>query len=247
MQFGIFSPVDFTIAFAIVFVAFVVRGSLGFGSGLISVSLLLFILPVTVAVPIVYIIDTLGSLVLGTYDFKQIDWKELPWLWPATIIGLAIGAWILHVLPAQHVTALLGLFILAYVTYAYIVKPGSLPRVRRPWGAPLGLLGGTMGSLYGGGGPAIVAYLQMRHLDKRGFRATFQLIAVTDGLVRGCFYTGLGLLTWPTLLSGLWLVPAMAMGLWVGNRIHFHLDVRRFQYATLALLALTGLKLLLPI
>ncbi|RIV24130.1 sulfite exporter TauE/SafE family protein [Alicyclobacillaceae bacterium I2511] len=247
MQLGVFSSPDFVIAFVIVFFAFVVRGSLGFGSGLISVSLLLFILPITMAVPIVYVVDTLGSLALGTYDFKQIKWQELPWLWPATIIGLAAGAWILRVLPAQHVTALLGLFILAYVAYAWMVNPASLPRAHRSWGAPLGVLGGAMGSLYGGGGPAIVAYLQMRHLDKRGFRATFQLIAVTDGLVRGFFYAGLGLLNGPTLSSGLWLIPAMASGLWIGNRIHFRLDVRRFQYAILAVLALTALKLLLPV
>lgn len=246
MHLGDFTAPSYVLAFVIVFFAFAIRGMLGFGSGLISVSLLIFLLPVKVVVPIVFLLDTVASLSLGTYDFKEIRWAELPWLWVFTILGLIGGAWVLKLLPGDQVTLFLGVFILLYVGYAFIVKPERLPQVSKVWGAPLGFLGGFIGSLYGGGGPSIVAYLQMRHLDKRAFRASFQFIAITDSVVRGTLYFLLGLLAGSAVVSALWLLPAVVLGLWIGNRLHFRIDARRFQYLVLLVLAATGLKLMMP-
>lgn len=246
MHFGLLAPAPFAVALIIVLGAFMVRGMLGFGSGLISVALLIIFLPVKLAVPVVFIIDSLASLALGTYDFKQIRWREIGWLWPGTVAGLVAGAYVLKHAPAQNITVLLGIFILGYVLYAFVVRPERLPKTDRVWGAPLGVLGGLMGSLYGGGGPAIVAYLQMRHLDKRDFRATFQFVAVSDSVVRGTFYFAMGLITGSVVATAVWLVPAVAIGLWVGNRLHFRINARRFQQAVLVTLAVAGLKLVIP-
>ncbi|SMC05394.1 hypothetical protein SAMN00768000_2221 [Sulfobacillus thermosulfidooxidans DSM 9293] len=246
MHLGYLSIDSYLIAFLIVLAAFAIRGMLGFGSGLISVSLLIFFLPIKEVVPIVFLLDGVASLALGSYDFKEIRWQEMPWLWIFTIFGLIVGAWILKTLPAQSVTVLLGVFILLYVIYAIVTKPERLPQVSRVWGAPLGFLGGVIGSLYGGGGPSIVAYFQMRHLDKRAFRASFQFIAITDSIVRGSLYFLLGLLGAKTVITSAWLVPAVAIGLIGGNFLHFRIDARRFQYLVLLVLAFAGIKLVIP-
>ncbi len=217
MHFGYFAADPYLWAFLIVLAAFAIRGMLGFGSGLISVSLLIFFLPIKQVVPVVFLLDGVASLALGSYDFKEIRWTEIPWLWPFTILGLIVGAWILKAVSAQSVTLLLGVFILLYVLYAAVTRPERLPKAARQWGAPLGFLGGVIGSLYGGGGPSIVAYFQMRHLDKRAFRATFQFIAVTDTVVRGSLYFVLGLLSAETAVTSMWLLPAVAIGLVEGT------------------------------
>ncbi|MCY0899320.1 MAG: sulfite exporter TauE/SafE family protein [Firmicutes bacterium] len=242
---GLLTPEQFVIALLIVLFAFTVRGSLGFGSGLISVSLLIWFVPVTAAVPLVYLIDTVGSLLLGAYDFRHISWQEMPALWPATVGGLVLGGIVLATLSPQHLMAILGSFVLAYVVYAVAMQPSRLPLISRWWGAPLGFLGGFMGSLYGGGGPAIVAYLQMRHLNPRSFRASFQFIAMTDSLTRGILYWMLGFLTLPVFLTAVVLWPAVVLGLWIGHRIHVALNPRQFQYAVLFMLAVVGLKLVI--
>lgn len=230
-------------AVAIVLVAFFVRGLLGFGSGLISVSLLIFLVPVRAAVPVVFLLDAVASLALGSYDVRHIDWKELPWLWPASVAGLVVGALLLKRLPTGHLTAILGMFLLAYVAYGSLFHGRTTP-VARAWGAPLGFLGGGIGSLYGGGGPAIVAYLQLRQLPPRAFRATFQLTAVSDAVVRGLLYAALGLIHAATVATALALLPAVAVGLAAGNFFHLRIKPAPFRWATLALLALAGLKLL---
>ncbi len=239
------NPLLWAIAGVIILVAFYVRAVIGFGSGLISVALLTLIFPIKEVVPVVLLLDLLGSVLLGAYDFQEMRWPELRWLIPGSLIGLAFGSFILADTNAQNLTRFLGVFILAYVVYALVMKPERLPQVALPWGMPLGIFGGVVGSLYGGGGPPIVAYLQMRHLDKRAFRATFQGIALTDNILRAFMYIALALLTWQLTVGFLLLIPPVLLGLWTGNRLHLRINQRAFLMGTLAVLAVVGLKYLI--
>ncbi|MDA8114043.1 MAG: sulfite exporter TauE/SafE family protein [Acidithiobacillus sp.] len=239
------NPLLWAIAGGIILVAFYVRAVIGFGSGLISVALMTLIFPIKEVVPVVLLLDLIGSVLLGAYDFREMRWPELRWLIPGSVIGLAIGSFILADTNAQNLTRFLGVFILAYVVYALVMKPERLPQVALPWGMPLGMFGGVVGSLYGGGGPPIVAYLQMRHLDKRAFRATFQGIALTDNILRAFMYIALALLTWQLMVGFLMLIPPVLLGLWTGNRLHMRINQRAFLMGTLAVLAVVGLKYLI--
>lgn len=232
------------VASGIVFIAGYVRATIGFGSGLIMVGLLTLFFPVKSVVPMVLLLDIVGSIILGGYDFHHIQWKELGWLMPGSILGLAIGAWILKSTPAQHLTFFLGVFLLLYVLYAVWVKVEKLPRARLQWGIILGFLGGVIGSLYGGGGPPLVAFMQMRKLDKRRFRATFQGIALIDNVIRIAMYIGLALLTLPLTLVFIMLTPAMILGLWFGNKLHLAISEKAFMRGTLLLLFAIAVKYL---
>lgn len=90
-----------------------------------------------------------------------------------------------------------------------------------------------------------MAYLQMRHLDKRAFRATFQAIALADNILRGGLYIGFGLLNWALTLVFVILAPAAALGLYLGNHLHMRINQQTFLRATLALLTAVGLKYLI--
>lgn len=238
-------PAIFTFLEIVVFGAFYVRATIGFGSGLISVALLSLIFPVKEVVPVVLLLDLLGSVLLGAYDFHEMQWRELTWLIPGSIIGLAGGALLLAHTNAQSLMRFLGVFILAYVVYAILIKPERMPLISRKWALPLGVFGGLIGSLYGGGGPPLVAYLQMRHLDKRTFRATFQAIALSDNVLRGGLYIGLGLLTLPLTLVFVILAPAAAFGLYLGNHLHLRINQKTFLHLTLAILFAVGIKYLI--
>ncbi len=238
-------PILWATAAIIVFVAFYVRGVIGFGSGLISVALLTLFFPIKEVVPVVLLLDLLGSVLLGAYDFHEIRWPELRWLVPGSFLGLLVGSYILADSNAQSLTRFLGLFILAYTLYALLLKPERLPRISLRWGLPLGAFGGVIGSLYGGGGPPVVAYLQMRHLDKRAFRATFQGVALTDNVLRLVVYVYLALMNVSLAVGFLMLVPPVLVSLWTGNHLHLRIPQRGFMLATLALLAGVGIKYLI--
>ena len=62
-------------AAVVLFVAYMVRGVAGFGSGLISVPLLALRFPVTVVVPLVVFLDFIGSASQGLSNWKRIAWR----------------------------------------------------------------------------------------------------------------------------------------------------------------------------
>lgn len=231
-------------AVAVVLLAFFVRAIIGFGSGLIAVSILVQLMPVRSAVPLVYLLDFAAAIALGAYDFAHVQWRELRLLLPLSLVGVALGAYWLKIANPQAIVGVLGVFILIYVAYAAWFRPERLPPIGQLWAIPLGLLGGVLSSLYGGGGPPLVAYLQLRRLDKRAFRATFQTLAFVDALVRGIFYVSLGMLQVPVLRTALWLAPFVAAGLVLGNWVHFRVSERLFLNLTLVVLLLSGLRLL---
>ena len=240
----VISPFDIIIGIIIVLIAFFVRATIGFGSGLISVSLLTIFLPIRITVPAVFILDFLGSIMLGAYDFKEVKWNDLSYLLPATVFGLLSGAYILKYANPQKLTIFLGIFILIYVIYALKVKQDKLPYVKNSVGAPLGFLGGLIGSLYGGGGPPIVAYLQMKHHGKRTFRATFQIVAITDSIFRAVIYTSFGLLTIEVLKFSTILTPSLLAGLFLGNKLHFVINQKTFYYLVIIILTIAALGLI---
>lgn len=238
------SPFDIIIGIIIVLIAFFVRATIGFGSGLISVSLLTIFLPIRITVPAVFILDFLGSFMLGAYDFKEVNWNDLSYLLPATVFGLLSGAYILKYANPQKLTIFLGIFILMYIIYALKVKQDKLPYVKNSVGAPLGFLGGLIGSLYGGGGPPIVAYLQMKHQGKRTFRATFQIVAITDSIFRAVIYASLGLLTIKVLKFSAILIPSLLVGLFLGNKLHFIINQKTFYYLAIIILTIAAFGLI---
>lgn len=235
----------FALAVGVVWAAFYVRATIGFGSGLISVALLSLAFPVKAVVPVVLLLDLFGSLMLGAYDLHEMQWPELSWLIPGSVVGLAVGAVVLAHTQAQSLTRFLGVFILAYVAYALLARPERLPQISRVWALPLGVLGGIIGSLYGGGGPPLVAYLQMRRLNKRAFRGTFQAIALADNVLRAGLYTSLGLLNLKLAVVSVVLAPPAALGLYLGNHLHMRINQQTFLRATLLLLTAVGIKYLI--
>ncbi len=231
----------------IIFAAFIVRGTIGFGSGLIAVAILIFFLPVKFAVPLVFTLDLTAALVLGSYDLHEVQWHDVLWLLPFASLGVIIGGVVLKKASGGSITFVLGVFILLYVLYSAWVKIDRVPQIHSAWAIPLGLLGGLVGSLYGGGGPPLVAYLQLRKLDKRQFRATMQLVAVMNNVLRGTLYFIIGLLTARVGITFLWLLVPMLLGLWIGNKIHLRINARVFQNIVMVVLTVVGLKLMIPI
>ncbi len=233
------------IAVFVILIAFFVRATIGFGSGLISVSVLTMLFPIRFTVPVVFILDFAGSIILGAYDFKEVKWHALNYLLPFTIAGLLFGGILLKYANPQKLTIFLGLFILLYVIYGFLVKQEKLPFANNCAGAPLGFFGGFIGSLYGGGGPPIVAYLQMKHLNKRAFRATFQIVAITDSITRAFLYIYLGLLTFAVFKMSLFLAPFLLLGLFFGNKLHFRINQKFFYIIVMVVLSFAAIGLII--
>ena len=203
-------------AAAAVVLAYIVRGLAGFGSGLIAVPLLSMIAPVTAVVPVGTSLDYLGSVGQSVRNAHDVAWREQLFLIPFSLIGVVIGILFLRSAPTVVLTRALGAFVIVYAIYQLLPLP-PLPGSRLA-AIACGILGGTVGTLFGTGGPFYAIYFNLRGLDKSAFRATFSANFLIDGGMRLTAYAFAGLLGRDT---GWWItagLPFMIAGFLIGSR-----------------------------
>ncbi len=233
-----------SLAAAVIVIAYFVRGLAGFGSGLIAIPLLAFMLPLSVAVPMIVLLDYLASASHGIKHSEHIKWHDLLPLLPFSLIGVLLALYIFKHVDAVLLSKGLGVFIILFAIYTLSnLAPHHVGA--RLWAIPAGSLGGLIGTLFGTGGPFYVIYLKLRGMDKSHFRATFAMIFLLDGAVRLAGYLFTGFYNLDSLLLVAVSVPVMIIGMYIGGHIHANISQQVFQRAISLLLIGSGVALLL--
>ncbi|MHB1591217.1 MAG: sulfite exporter TauE/SafE family protein [Sulfuricella sp.] len=231
-------------ALLILLLAYLIRGITGFGSGLIAVPLLAHFLPLQFVVPFVLVLDFTASIALGGKSREQIDWNELKPLLPFGAVGVMLGVALLIHMPREPLLVGLGIFVLIFGARTLLNIHGENP-ISRLWAIPAGLTGGTVGALFGTGGPPYIVYLSHRLKDKAKLRATFSGLFIFDGGLRLVSFLATGLLLQDGMFTALLAaLPIMALGLYLGHRVHLGISSRQMLRLVGLLLVGSGLSLL---
>jgi uncharacterized membrane protein YfcA len=236
------TPLQIIFSVSIIFIAYTVKGLSGFGSGLIAIPLLAFILPLTIVVPVLGILSYSGTVMQSIYLRKQVLWSDMLPIIPFSFIGIFIAVWLLVNVDANLLITALGVFVLLYSIYSLLPLP--IHAGGRKWAIPAGLGGGAVGALFGTGGPFYVAYLKMRGLKKGQFRATIVMIFLLDGGARMLGYALHGLYTSQVLMLVLMLFPVLLAGMYAGHHLHIKIDQHRFNQVISVLLMGSGVVLI---
>lgn len=234
---------QYAAAALIILAAYFIRGIAGFGSGLIAVPLLALFLPLTFVVPIVLLLDFSASLVMGGLDFKRVQWREVAWLIPFSLVGVLVGTQLLVNLPVTPMLITLAVFILIFAVRSLFNIQGH-KTISQWWSVPAALTGGTVGALFGTGGPPYVIYLNHRIHDKTLLRATFSALFFIEGFMRivTFFLAGL-LLSQAIWWSALGAIPVMLVALYLGGNVHTGLSQAQMTRLIGLLLLLSSLSL----
>lgn len=230
-------------AAGVLLLAYFIRGISGFGSGLVAVPLLALMFTLPFVVPFILLLDFTASLTLGGLNFRLVRWDEVKPLIPFGAIGVVLGTTMLVNFPKTPLLIGLAIFVLAFALRSLLNLHGEKP-VSRWWAAPASLVGGTVGGLFGTGGPPYVIYLSHRLKDKGELRATFSGVFFLEGVFRiGSFMTA-GLLMkpeiWKAYVAGL---PIALLALYAGSHVHTGLNQAQMARLIGALLLLSGLSL----
>ncbi|MEJ2405566.1 MAG: sulfite exporter TauE/SafE family protein [Candidatus Thiodiazotropha sp.] len=226
MSFEAITPAQLIYLASVIFGAYFVRGITGFGSALVAVPLLVMVLPITLVVPTVVLLDYLASMSHGIRNFHHIQWQDLLPMLPFTLVGIVTALYLLKALQPGLLTDALGIFIIAYAIYSLLPMPplhGS-----RLWAAPLGTLTGLIGTVFGTGGPFTVIYLGLRDLGKAAFRGTIATYFAIDGGLRLIGFAASGFYSEENLPLILAALPLVVLGLYVGGHIHTNLSRQGF-------------------
>jgi len=204
----------------IVLVGYTIFGATGFGSNIISVPALAHFFPLTFVVPLATTTDAFAATSTALRLRRLVAWREFAKLLPAMAVGMVLGASLLVNLPRAPALLALGLF--ATIYGAYVLTGPRVLHVAPAWLVwPVGIVGGIFSALFGSGGPVYMVFLSARIGDKSELRATSAVVVATSVWVRLALFVATGLLLDATLLMlAALLLPVMALGLWLGNRLH---------------------------
>ena len=229
---------------AILLAAYVIRGITGFGSGLVSVPLLALFLPLQFVVPLILLLDFTASIVIGGLHFKRVRWDEIGILIPFGVIGVIVGTTLLVELPPGPMLFALAGFVFVFALRSVLNLHGD-KLISRGWAVPAALTGGTVGALFGTGGPPYVIYLNHRIREKSDLRATFSALFFTEGLTRIASFLIVGLLLsrqiWVAYVAAL---PVMLGALYLGGRVHVGLTQAQMTRLVGVLLLVSSVSLL---
>ena len=187
--------------------------------------------------PFILVLDFTASIALSGKSRHHINWRELKPLLPFGAIGVMLGVALLIHMPREPLLVGLGIFVLIFGLRNLLNIHGEKP-ISRLWAVPAGLTGGTVGALFGTGGPPYIIYLSHRLKDKAALRATFSGLFLFDGGLRLVSFLATGLLLQDGMFTALLAaLPVIALGLYLGHRVHLGIS-------SLQMLRLVGLLLL---
>jgi len=239
------SLAQFLVVSAVLAVAQIVYVVFGFGVGLIAVGTLAIVLPeIRDVVVLLFFVSVPAELHVVGRAWRVMTWRSVLLVCSGILAGVLLGTWLLQRGEPTFLLLLLGL-VLVTAGIAFLGVPDRrvlrAPRWVEP---PLGLVSGVLGGLFGTGGPPLILYYQLSGLDKAAFRRSLMAIFLFVTIVRLPAYAASGLLTAPRLWSGLLVLPASLLGLWVGHHIHIQLSEGAFKrLVSIALIVIGGLLL----
>lgn len=208
----------------IIFIATLVRSTLGFGESLVAVPLLVLFLPSEVAVPLSVMLSIVIALVVVMQDHKKIHFYSAKWLIIYALPGLPIGIAVLLFGNESLIKIGLGVLIILYSSYALFAKKSKvLTTDNKFWLMACGFLSGILGGAYGLNGPPLVVYGNMRQWTAKHFRVTLQAYFLPISLISAIGYYAKGLITPEVnnyfLISLLAALPAIFLGRYLNHRL----------------------------
>ena len=230
----------------VIVVAYTLRGATGFGAGVVAIPLLVLVLPLRAVIPVITTLGIAASFGQTVREFRHVEWRGVRGLLLPMLAGWAAGLWLFKALHPEMLRAALALFIIAYALWSLTPRKPAL-RAPRAWLAPLaGASGGLVSTLFGGmAGPMFVVYLSALDLDKARFRATMSAILFLLALLRAGGYGGLGFYDARAVALIALLLPAMVVGMVLGERVHHGMPETIFKRVVALLLVASGVALLL--
>jgi uncharacterized protein len=221
-----------------------VSGLAGFGTALLALGLWLYVLPPSVAVPLVLIC----SIVAQTSTLPSI-WRSIDFglVWPFVIGGLAgvpLGIMLIAHADPQVFKLSFGVLLLIFPVALYF----SRTEIAWSFGgrvadAAIGFAGGILGGLAGLSGPIPILWASVRGWGKDERRGIFQTFNWTVLSAALCLQAATGFVTRDVVWLALLALPATIFGAWLGARTYHALSDRNFRDVVLGLLFLSGIGL----
>jgi uncharacterized membrane protein YfcA len=221
-----------------------VAGLAGFGTALMALGIWLYVLPPSLAVPLVLICSVVAQSSTLPSMWKSFD---LTLVWPFVIgglFGVPIGTMLVAHADPNVFKLTVGVFLLVFPIALYFNRtPLAFRFGGKVADAAIGFAGGILGGLAGLSGPLPILWASVRGWGKGERRGIFQIYNWTVLAAALCLQVASGLVGQEVVWLALVAFPGTIIGASLGARLYHALNDRNFTDVVLALLLLSGVGL----
>lgn len=227
------------------FVAGIVQGATGFGSGLVLNAFWLHILEPSIAIPL-NIISCLFISGLPIYKLrKSLDFSKLKSFIFLGVIGIPIGMLLLTITKPSSFKVAIGFLLIIYSIWMITSRGFSIKvNKNRLIDQLIGLISGIMGGFAALGGLLPTIWVGLQKLPKNSQRGTYEPFIFITSIASIISFYFAGLITLSILVDFIKVFPALILGSWIGIRIYPKINEDLFRKVILGLIFVAGLILL---
>jgi hypothetical protein len=221
-----------------------VSGLAGFGTALMTLGIWLYLMPPSLAVPLVLICSVIGQSSTLPSMWRSFD---LSLIWPFVAGGLAgvpLGTLLIAHADPQDFKLTVGIFLLVFPLALYFQHTPAAFGFGGKWAdGAIGFAGGILGALAGLSGPLPILWASVRGWGKDERRGIFQIFNWTVLTAALILQAASGLIGRQVIWLALLALPGTILGASLGARVYHVLSDRNFRDLVLALLFLSGVGL----
>lgn len=219
---------------------------IGFGVSTISMSLLPFVLPLQVVIPLVAIISLIATAIVAYKTKTNGLTKLLLPLFGGSLVGIPFGLMSLGSIDERLLATILGVMLILVAVYNLFAKKMPIPYQKKRVGAAVGLMAGFFGATLNINGPLLGIHAAN---NKRNSAAKRKDIIATYMFVTGVFivfgHTFAGRVTGTVITHSVLSLPFLALGIFVGAKLFKKLNSLWLRYLIYLMVIIAGLLLII--
>jgi len=226
------------IAAAIMFLAAVIQGTIGFGLSALSVPLLTLLDPVLTPIPQIMLGIAL-AIAMAIRERPSIDFDGVRWVLAGRAAGAFLGAWLLGLMTERTGSIVIGAVVVAA---AILLGAGWSIHRSRATELVVGVVSGTSAVVSGVGGPPLA--LLFSGTEGPVTRATLSTIFMVGQSLSIIALTVTGRTTTLDLRIAAYLVLPLLAGFSVSSRVHNRVSGPRLRTSIIVVSGVAGAMLL---
>ena len=190
---------------------------------------------VGLVLPLLIVADLLGFLI----NRKGGSWRQIVPMMPPAIAGVIVGWLLLDRIDNAVARVVIGWIILGLLAFNFVLRKRREQFLalteHRGFAQGMGFLAGTVTMIANAAGPVMTVFLLSQRLEKREHLGVFCRFFLFINLFKLPFSNSVGIISGPSLLTNLVLLPGVFLGIYLGWQILKRIPQDAFEN-TLAIL-----------
>lgn len=216
----------------------------GFGAGMIGMSMLVPLLGTLTAAPLLSLLGVVNLSIAVTQFRRSLTLGDVWRIVAAMLISIPIGVLSISYLPETFLRGTIGVACIAFALYRAVRLP--LPEVEnRNWGFLVGMLGGFMGGSVNIPGVPVILYAETQDWEINRYRTNLFTVFLCSSSIALISRAFAGQYTSQIFVYWLQAIPFLLIGQVVGYSLTFYVNRELFRKLVLLVIFAMGVRILM--